>query len=139
MKIKLTAAFIIFFSAVYGWAEDGKIIVIVNKEGPEARASKSLIKKIYSGKIQSWEDGNLIKACDQKLHKSAAQAFLSGYLDKSVEEYQALWMEKMLSGDASPPKSMEGDEEVIEFVSRNKGAIGYINEGALTDEVKKIE
>lgn len=116
-----------------------EIVVIVNKDNPETSLSKSDLLKMYTGKKSSWSNGASVKACNQKLDGEAAGAFLKSYLGKSTGDYQALWMEIMLSGSASPPKAVTDDGEVIAFVKSHQGGIGYIAAASLTEDVKKID
>jgi len=114
-----------------------EIAIIVNGQNSNT-LTKETIAQIYTGNKSSWPDGTRILACDQKLESQTAKAFLSTYARKNASDYQALWMEKMLSGAANPPKSFGSDNDVIEFVASNKGAIGYVAKESVTGKVKDV-
>jgi ABC-type phosphate transport system substrate-binding protein len=138
--MKHTCLFTIIFTLVFAAiAFAGEPVVIVNSGNPESAISKDEIAKIFTGKIGSWSSGEKIKPCDQKFDSEVAKKFISTMVGKSVNDYQAYWMEKMLSGAASPPKSLASDADVIAYVASEKGAIGYIDSGSLSDRVKKLD
>lgn len=114
-----------------------EIVIIANSQNTNS-LSRETIAQIYTGNKSTWPDGSRIVACDQKMESQAAKAFLSVYPRKSTADYQALWMEKMLSGAANPPKSLGSDNDVIEFVASNKGAIGYVAKESVTGKVKDV-
>ncbi len=117
----------------------GDLVVVVHLENPLTTITKDNLASIYTGKKSSWKKGGKIKAYDQKFDSEIAKEFIEEKIGKTINDYQAYWMEKMLSGESTPPKSLGSDVEVIETVSKNKGGIGYIDSDNLTDKVKKIE
>jgi hypothetical protein len=58
-----------------------------------------------------------------------------------VSSIKAYWQKQIFSGRGVPPEEKESDEEVLEYVSKNVGAIGYISESAETSayDVKVLE
>ena len=44
----------------------------------------------------------------------------------------------MFSGKGKPPKELGSDADVINFVSSNPGAIGYIDAGSVNESVKVV-
>ncbi len=52
---------------------------------------------------------------------------------------ESFWQQQIFSGKDVPPEKKKSDAEVIEFVSANPGAIGYVSVSAsLGDGVKAV-
>jgi hypothetical protein len=48
------------------------------------------------------------------------------------------WQAQVFSGRNSPPKSMESDQAIIDYVRTKPGAVAYISSTADTEGVKVI-
>ena len=69
---------------------------------------------------------------------SAHEEFLQAYIGKNDTAYRAGWRSLVFSGQATMPKSVDGDAAVVEFVAHNAGAIGYIGKASPHDGVKVL-
>lgn len=69
---------------------------------------------------------------------SAHEAFLKEYLGKSDSALQAFYRSLVFTGKGSMPKSLGSDAEVVAYVAKTKGAIGYVSSGAATEGVKTL-
>ena len=68
----------------------------------------------------------------------AHEAFLKelGKSDSALETY---YRSLVFTGKASMPKTLGADAEVVAYVAKTKGAIGYVGADAATDGVKTLE
>jgi hypothetical protein len=69
----------------------------------------------------------------------AHEAFIKQYLGKNDAALQAFYRSLVFTGKASMPKSLASDAEVVAYVAKTKGAIGYVSGGASTEGVKTLE
>jgi len=69
---------------------------------------------------------------------TANEEFLQAYIGKNDAAYRAGWRSLVFSGQATMPKSVDGDAAVVEFVSHNAGAIGYISKATPHEGVKVL-
>lgn len=61
------------------------------------------------------------------IDNQAVQAeFAAKALSMSAQRYTQLWVKKAFRDALTPPVVIAGDAEVIEFVKRTRGAIGYV-------------
>jgi ABC-type phosphate transport system substrate-binding protein len=136
---KFVSCFLTMMTLYVVSSNAGDAIVIVNKDNAVTVLTRAEVENMFLGKTTQWPGGGKILPCDQKAESKVAAIFCSSFLNKNVADYQAYWMEIMLSGSATPPKSAVSDQEVIEFVAKTKGAIGYIDAATtLGDGVKKV-
>jgi hypothetical protein len=70
---------------------------------------------------------------------AAHEAFLKTYLGKNDSALQAFYRSLVFTGKASMPKSVANDAEVVSYVAKTKGAVGYVSAAASTDGVKTLE
>ena len=70
---------------------------------------------------------------------AAHEAFLKEYLGKNDSALQAFYRSLVFTGKASMPKSVANDAEVVAYVAKTKGAVGYVSAAASTEGVKTLE
>jgi hypothetical protein len=68
----------------------------------------------------------------------AHEAFLKDYLGKNDAALQAFYRSLVFTGKGSMPKSLGSDAEVVAYVAKTKGAVGYVSSGATTEGVKTL-
>ncbi len=69
----------------------------------------------------------------------AHEGFLKDYIHKTAQALQNYYRSQLLAGNASMPKILASDAEVVEYVAKTKGAIGYVAAGASAAGVKTLE
>ncbi len=67
------------------------------------------------------------------------EAFLREYLGKTDTALQTYYRSLVFTGKASMPKVLASDAEVVAYVARTRGAVGYVSAGASTAGVKVLE
>lgn len=112
-------------------------VVIVNNSVKESTLSKNDIKKIYLGKTDAWEDGsNVHLAYLDPISTELGSKFFSDVVDVTFQKFSKIWIKKVFSGYGSKPAKFSEEKAIINFVSQNKGAIGFIKASSVTDAVK---
>jgi TonB family protein len=66
------------------------------------------------------------------------QAFLQEYLGRSEDDLQAYYHTLVFTGRGSMPKVLGSDAEVVAYVARTRGAIGYVSRTANAEGVKTL-
>jgi ABC-type phosphate transport system substrate-binding protein len=67
------------------------------------------------------------------------EAFIKEYLGKSDSALQTYYRSLVFTGKASMPKTLGTDADVVGYVAKTKGAIGYVGAEADTTGVKTLE
>jgi TonB family protein len=65
-------------------------------------------------------------------------AFLQQYLGRSENDLQTHYRTLVFTGRGSMPKALGSDAEVVAYVARTRGAIGYVSSAASADGVKTL-
>ena len=66
-------------------------------------------------------------------------AFLKTYLGKTDAALETYYRSLVFTGKGAMPKTFASEDEVVGYVSKTKGAIGYVTADTKTDGVKLIE
>ena len=111
------------------------IAVIAHPSNSSADAD--IIKKIYLGKAKSFADGSSAKPVNQD-GNAVFDEFNDKVLGKSSAQLNAHWSKLVFTGKGTPPDKLANDQAVIDFVSSNPGAIGYVSSGSVSGDVKVV-
>jgi len=83
--------------------------------------------KYYRGKFNSWDSKvDVIIVLPSSKHTNAEKISEHIY-SKSFYGVKKFWLSIVFQGRFSAPHFMDSDEEIVEFVSKNKGAIGLVS------------
>ena len=127
-------AVVVFFAPVRVLAADIK--VIANGSVKEA-ISATEVKSIFLEESSSLRDGTHVEPVlerDGPVHEAFLREYLGGTDDDLENYYRAL----VFSGRGSMPKQLGSDAEVVAYVARTKGAIGYVSAEAIGEDVKTL-
>jgi ABC-type phosphate transport system substrate-binding protein len=103
------------------------IMIIVNASNPISSLTKSTISKYFLKKITKWENGLTVMPVDIKINSELRVQFSNEFLNKRISSVEAYWQNRIFSGRAIPPPILNDEEEILNFVQKTKGAIGYIS------------
>jgi TonB family protein len=95
------------------------------------------LKSLFLLQRRTLRDGTSIEPVLQK-PGAVHEAFLKEYLGRDGEEIRAYYQGLVFTGKASMPREMSSDAEMVAYVARTRGAIGYVSGGANTDSVKVL-
>ncbi|UJX27604.1 MULTISPECIES: phosphate ABC transporter substrate-binding protein [unclassified Pseudoalteromonas] len=112
------------------------VAVIVNPANGNA-IDEGTIKKIYLGKAKSFDDGTKVNPVNQD-GNSVSDEFNDKVVGKSSSQLNAYWSKLVFTGKGTPPEKLANDQAVIDFISANGDAIGYIDASKVTDKVKVV-
>jgi hypothetical protein len=118
------------------WAADVK--VIANSSVGATSVSADELKGVFLSTKSSLSDGSHVEPV---LLKSGAvhEAFLKDYVGKSDSALETYYRSLVFTGKGSMPKAFSTDAEVVAYLAKTKGAIGYVSSAAATGDVKVIE
>jgi hypothetical protein len=112
--------------------------VIANPSVGASTVSADEIKGVFLVTKTSLSDGSHVEPV---LEKGGAthEAFVKEYLGKSDSALQTYFRSLVFTGKASMPKMFGTDADVVGYVAKTKGAVGYVGSAADTTGVKTLE
>jgi ABC-type phosphate transport system substrate-binding protein len=112
--------------------------VIVNPGNPTGSIERRTVADAFLKKTTRWPDGSLIRPVDLGGQSPTRQRFSEDILGRSVSAVRSYWQQLVFSGRDLPPPELDTDEEVIRYVLRYAGAIGYVSGGGNVENVKVL-
>lgn len=100
--------------------------VIVHPEVVGTKIPRAVLAAIFLKEATHWGDGRPATPVDQSLRSPVRAAFSEDVLEKPVDGVPAFWHRKIGQG-VRPPIVKTSDEEVITYVARTGGSIGYVS------------
>lgn len=97
-----------------------EVYIIAN---PGTAVSAADIKDIFTGQKQ-FAGGTKLTPVD---NASVQEAFLANALRMDPGRYNTIWTKKSFREGLNPPYVKTGDAEVLEFVRKTPGGIGYVS------------
>ena len=125
---------LVFFAA--GIVSAADIKVVANPSVKAVHLSTDELKRIFLATNTSLEGGHV----EPVFEKGGAihEAFLKQYLGKTDAALSIYYRSLVFTGKAFMPKVLGSDAEVLEYVAKTRGAIGYVNAAASTTGTKEI-
>jgi ABC-type phosphate transport system substrate-binding protein len=122
-----------------GWAD---VAVIVHRDCPVRSLSAREVSDLYLGRSRHFvtPDHNVLPATvyEQQADSPLREAFFRLLNGMPISHVNAYWARLRFSGQVLPPVALPDSHAVVDAVSRNPGAIGYVDEAAVGNAPVKI-
>jgi TonB family protein len=128
-------AIVVIFAPVRVIAADIKVIANGSVKADVISANE--VKSVFLEEYNSLRDGTHIEPVLEK-DGPVHEAFLHEYLGGTDDDLQNYYRALVFSGRGSMPKQLGSDAEVVAYVARTKGAIGYVSAEAIGEDVKTL-
>ena len=119
-------------------AQAADIKVIANSSVGATSVSSDELKGVFLATKSSLSDGSHVEPVLLK-GGPAHEAFLKDYVGKSDSALETYYRSLVFTGKGSMPKSFATDAEVVAYVEKTKGAIGYVGAAAGTASAKVLD
>ena len=96
-------------------------VVVISNQGTTISAGD--VRDIFLGEIQFAGRTKLVPIDNAALQDS----FLSKFMQMDAAKYNGIWIKKSFREGLVPPAVRPNDAEVISFVKRTPGAVGYVS------------
>jgi len=119
-------------------AANDDLVIIANPGISETAIDNKDLQRIFLGKQTQWGDDTTIVPVMLKsgpLHEE----FIERYVDRSVQRFVTYWRQMVFTGKGIPPKSFGSESEMVDFVARTPGSVGYVSAGGNFSGVKELE
>ncbi len=104
--------------------------IIVNPSNPTKSVDRKFLADAFLKKVTRWAHGELIRPVDLNPDSPARNKFSDEVLQRSVAAIKSYWQQLVFSGRDLPPPELDTDEDVVKYVLKHSGAIGYVSGSA---------
>lgn len=132
----LAVSLLALCAAIPATAADFK--VIANLSVGASSVSAADIKGVFLSTKTSFSDGSHVEPVLDK-GGPTHEAFLKEYLGKTDAALQAYYRTLVFTGKGSMPKTLGADAEIVAYVAKTRGAVGYVSVGVSTGGVKTLD
>ena len=112
--------------------------VVVNPANPVTVVDQRFLADAFLKKTTRWPDGTLIRPVDQTASAPARGRFSEDILGRSVAAVRSYWQQAIFAGRALPPPELDTDDDVVRYVLKNGGGVGYVSGTANVERVKIV-
>lgn len=101
--------------------------VIVNPHNSVVSVDRKFLAEAFFKRVTRWGHMEAIRPVDLRPDAPARHAFSEAVLRRSVAAVKTYWQQAVFAGRDVPPPELETEDEVVRFVLRNPGAVGYVS------------
>ncbi len=136
--VSLIILFLLISSSSFNFIADGRIAIIVNNDNPAEKLTAGEAKLYWLRKIKKrWPETNKnILPVDRKAKCAERDAFYAKILNMSADDVESYFSNRQYQSAEKPQDKFTSDSEIIEFVSKEIGAIGFVSQSALSGDAK---
>ncbi len=106
---------------------DMEFVIVVNAANDTEVLDAKQTSHMFLKKIRQWEDGLEVAPVDLSSSSTVRNSFSIAIHGRSMASVKSYWQQMIFSGRDVPPPEKADDQEVLDFVAANPGAIGYIS------------
>lgn len=110
--------------------------IILNGASPVSNLNEDELKDYYLGKKTHWPDGS--KVVVVVLKDGTSHESLMKRLGKSSSQFTTGWKKLVFTGKGAMPEQVGNEDELVSFIAKTPGAIGYADNGKAKEGVKAI-
>lgn len=121
---RIFLALIFSLSMLKGYSQS--LTVVGNNTGYTSVSSK-IIKDVFKGKFSLWSNKVsiiIVLPSSKAANAESVASYLYGTTFSGMQKY---WLSLVFQGRANPPVFLDSDDEIIEYVKENSGAVGIVS------------
>jgi hypothetical protein len=130
LALLATTAIVALAAPVSGEPRPPVYEVIVNPSNEAIAVDRQFLADAFLKKTAEWPGGETIWPVDLPPGAPVRHRFTEEVLHRSVAEVKGYWQQRIFSGRDTPPPELDTDAEVVAFVLKHPGGLGYVSRAA---------
>ena len=119
--------------------ETESFTVIVHPSNPAGPMSRAEVSDLFLRRATQWDSGPRVRPVNLLPRSPLRQAFSQAIHRKSLAGERAYWQRQIFTGRGVPPLEVTTEDDVLDYVAANPGAVGYVSRGKLDSRVRELE
>jgi hypothetical protein len=112
--------------------------VVAHPSHAGGSVERAFLADAFLKKVTRWAGGETIRPVDLRPNNTARKRFTDVVLKRSVGAVRSYWQQRIFSGRDVPPPELDSDEDVLAFVAKHPGAVGYVSGAAKLQGVREL-
>lgn len=133
--MRLLTAVLILLGALVSLSASADLAVVAHPDSQAASLDRSQLINIYMGRYRQLPTGEAALPVDLTPLKAR---FYRALVDKDLAEINSYWARLVFSGQVSPPLQLQSSAAVLEYVRRNPGALGFVEDGEVPADLRVV-
>lgn len=121
-----------------GLAAAQEVVVVAHPDLAVDDVDEATLRRIFLGKKTRWGDGTPVVPVMLKEGRAHAW-FVEERLGRTVPKFVTYWKQAVFTGRGVPPRAFDSEDELLFYVSRTPGAVGYARRAGAADGVKVLD
>jgi ABC-type phosphate transport system substrate-binding protein len=127
------AAFLLCFAT-----HSEAVELIANSGIAETSLPRSVVRSIFTMRLTSWPNGTPIRVFVLGDKNELHALFSKRILGVFPHQLRRAWNRQIFSGTGQAPERVESEQEMLDMLSQIPGAIGYLSEDMINEQVRTI-
>ncbi len=102
-------------------------VVVVNPANSVSRLTAAEVSKIFMKRSDTWRNGQPVQPVDLKASSAVRARFSNLIHGKATGPIVRYWQQQIFSGQGMPPPEKSSEAEILDYVRRNRNAVGYVS------------
>jgi ABC-type phosphate transport system substrate-binding protein len=121
-------------------AQEASYKVIVNASNSASSVKREAVAQLFLNRKATWSSGPSADPVDLSMTSPVREAFSREILGMPLPAVQQYWRRRLLEQKEFPPKVKSADAEIVAYVAKSVGGIGYVSAAMpLSPEVKVLK
>ncbi|MFA7279635.1 MAG: hypothetical protein WC100_06030 [Sterolibacterium sp.] len=134
-RIFILATFMCLFTAGAAAAE---LVVITNPKTGISSMTREEVVNIFLGRFRQFPSGLSAQPADLPAAQPEKALFYRLLVNKDLAEINSYWARLIFSGRTVPPRQTLNNEDLLSFIGKTPGAIGYVEKTKVDSRVKVV-
>ena len=137
-SLKILFSPLIFLMSLFISGYTSAEISVIVHSSNEVNLSAKNIQRIFLGKKKEFSAGKRALPIHLPIGNDVAERFNAKVLKKEGQKLSGYWGQYIFTGKGLPPEQVESMMEVINLVTTNPNAIGYVDSKVVDDTVRVL-
>jgi hypothetical protein len=113
-------------------------VLIVHPGNAATSLERAFVEDAFLKKVTRWPNGDVIRPVDLAPDSPVRRKFSEEVIKRPVAAVRIYWQQIIFAGRDVPPPELDTDEEVVKFVLKNPGGVGYVSSTAARGGAKVV-
>lgn len=112
------------------------IYPVVNSALTQTSVSRNGLSAIFRMRLRQWQDGSPITVFVLRDNNPLHKRFCKQVLNVFPHQMRRSWNKLVFSGTGQAPVTVASKEEMVDKIASTPGAIGYLSDEDITENIK---